>query len=180
MAKRNTATVETASDETVKLNRNERRKQQRAAKKNNVTPITELAGTVDGNGEGLEISHKLEGTVDAQDQVVRSTDTVVVEETKVAEESTSDRGRTTKIIMEMMLQPEGTTREAIIKRLQEEFPNKQVSALKNTVGALMHVIPVRMNWKVEKTQIDIKDKRKMNFRVVGLKAEVAEPEAAAA
>jgi hypothetical protein len=139
---------------TVKLDRNARRRLARAlAKANGAQSIETIVQAVEGPQQ--EVEEKKE------------TKTEVVE---AKEETTSDRGKTTKIIMEMMQSEEGTTRQAIIERLQTEFPGKELSAIKNTVGALMHVIPVRMNWVVEKTQIDPADKRKINFKVTGVKA----------
>lgn len=77
----------------------------------------------------------------------------------------NERGRTSAYIAEMMSREGGCTREEILTGLQQMFPEKELTALKNTVGALMHTLPIRFGWKVNRIQIDPADKRKMKYTI---------------
>lgn len=81
----------------------------------------------------------------------------------VSHDEKKERGLTTQIIHDMMIRPEGCTREEIIHALKVQFPHKSNSILKNTIGALMNVLPQRMGWNVRKDQINPKDKRIVRF-----------------
>jgi hypothetical protein len=157
-------------------NRNERRRAARKAKASQfkTTPIEKIEGTIEGvevnkiNNDGTA---EITGTIDSSALQIEGT---VNKEVKVE----SDRGVTTKLIWDMMSRPEGCTREEVLTALKERFPNKKDAALKNTMGALMHVLPIRYEHDVVKTQIDAKDKRKVRFQVKKIHKDVEETKAA--
>jgi hypothetical protein len=73
------------------------------------------------------------------------------------------RGRATYLIIrEMLAGP--TTRDHLIELLQEDFPEKELSVIKNTLGSLMHSLPIKRKWTVQKTK-DKNDQRKVIFTV---------------
>jgi hypothetical protein len=86
-------------------------------------------------------------------------------EAAAKQEVKSERGRTTAFIAQKMQQEGGCTREEIITGLQAMFPEKELSAIKNTVGALMHTIPAKMGWNVNREVIDPSDKRKVRYTI---------------
>jgi hypothetical protein len=76
---------------------------------------------------------------------------------------TGVRGRATYLLIETMLKGP-TTREEILEELRNEFPDKDDKTLKNTLGSLMHSIPLKRGWIVVKTK-DKADKRKVIFTI---------------
>lgn len=160
------------------VSRNERRRAAAAAKKGQVKieTLETITGTVENfevnkiNNDGTAV---ITGTVDSSALQISSTDP------KVEVKDNSDRGITTKIIWGLMSREEGCTREEVLNALKEKFPAKREAALKNTMGALMHVLPKNYEYEVIKTQIDEKDKRKVRFQVKKIeKVEEKQAEAA--
>jgi hypothetical protein len=99
----------------------------------------------------------------AQPEIITNLPALIEGMGVVSHDEKKERGLTTQIIHDMMIRPEGCTREEIIHALKKEFPKKELSALKNTIGALMNVLPQRMGWSVRKEQINPKDKRIVRF-----------------
>ncbi len=73
------------------------------------------------------------------------------------------RGRATYLVVETMLAGP-CTRDDILDKMRKEFPDKEDTVLKNTLGSLMHSLPIKRKWTVEKAR-DKDDKRKVIFTV---------------
>lgn len=76
-------------------------------------------------------------------------------QTKKAAPKKRDDGPTaSSIILDHLNKAKGTTRNEIYAALKKAFPKKSEVALKNTMGSLMHTLPIRHKLRIKKVKIE--------------------------